>query len=180
MYLYINNVLCFLQESKPGSPIDVNPGVILWTTVTFLCLLLLLKKFAWKPILESLDQRENFIKNSLEKADEAQAESGRILDGNKALIQSAEDESRRIIEEGRLYAEKIKAQIIEQSRKEAEGIKESAKSEIERKTKEAFTELKKEVADIAIAAAEKMIKESLDSNKQTKIVDDIIEGMGKN
>jgi F-type H+-transporting ATPase subunit b len=74
--------LVFLS-GEAGGPLDVNPGLIIWTTVTFVILLYLLKKFAWKPILNSLNERETFIKDSLEKAEKAQQEAEELLKKNQ-------------------------------------------------------------------------------------------------
>ena len=72
--------------SGNGSLLDVNPGLIIWTIVTFLILLFILKKVAWKPILSALDQREKDIKDSLEKAEKAKEDAQRILDENQANL----------------------------------------------------------------------------------------------
>ena len=82
---------------KGGSPLDVNPGVILWTVVTFIFLLLVLKKIAWKPILNSLNERELFIKNSLEKAEKAQKEAEKLVADNKVNLSKADEEAQKII-----------------------------------------------------------------------------------
>ena len=122
-----------LEQEGGGSLIDVNPGVVFWTVVTFIFLLLILKKFAWKPILIALDQRENAIKESLEKAEKAKQEAQKILDENQANLAKAEEESKKIINQSRIYAEKLKDQIISESRSEAKKIIDEASAEIERK-----------------------------------------------
>jgi len=155
---------------KGGSPLDVNPGVILWTVVTFLFLLLILKKIAWKPILNSLSEREKFIKDSLEKADNAQKEAERLIADNKVGLLQAEEEAKKIIEQSREMAEKLKSQILDESKQQAKKMIVDAASEIERKNAEAFNKLKDQVADIAINAAEKILKENLDKNTQVKLV----------
>ena len=101
---------------KGGSPLDVNPGVILWTVVTFVFLLLVLKKIAWKPILNSLNERELFIKNSLEKAEKAQKEAEKLVADNKVNLSKADEEAQKIIEQSRELAEKLRLQILEESK----------------------------------------------------------------
>ncbi len=164
-------VMVFASGGESGGPLDVNPGVIIWTVITFLFLLFVLKKFAWKPILSSLDERENFIKDSIAKAEHARDEAERLLEENKATLAKAEEESQKIITQGREYSEKLKTQILEESKEEARKMIVNASAEIERKNKEAFTKLKDQVADIAVLAAEKIIKENLDKDKQTKLVE---------
>lgn len=167
-------------ESEAGGPLDVNPGLIIWTTVTFIILLYLLKKFAWKPILNSLNEREAFIKDSLEKAEKAQQEAEELLKQNQENLAKAEEEAQKVINQGREYAETLKAQILEESKKEAKKMIEDATAEIKQKNKEAFNNLKSEIADIAVNSAEKILRENLDAEKQKKLVEKYIQDISKN
>ena len=172
--------LVLLNEGEKGGLLNVSPGLIVWTVVTFIVLLLILKKLAWKPILTSLNERETFIKDSLEKAEKAQKEAQKLLEENNANLAKAEEESQKIIAQGREYAEKLKNQIIEESKAQGKKMVEDASSEIERKNREAFEKLKDQIADIAIDAAEKIIRENLDKEKQKVIVDKFIDQLPKN
>ncbi|MDP3581568.1 MAG: F0F1 ATP synthase subunit B [Ignavibacteria bacterium] len=167
-------------EAVQGGPLDVNPGLILWTVVTFVFLLLVLKKIAWKPILNSLNERENIIKESLEKAETARKEAELLIADNKVAMRKAEDEAQKIVDQSREYAEKLKSQILDESKLAAKKMVEDATSEIERKNAEAFTKLKDQVAEIAIGAAEKILKENLDKPQQLKLVDKYLDEMNKN
>jgi F-type H+-transporting ATPase subunit b len=160
--------------------LEVNPGLIIWVIVTFIVLLVVLKKVAWKPILGALDQREASIKESLEKAEKAREEAQKVLDENKANIAKAEEESKQIIDQSRAYAEKLKDQIIRESKEQAKKIVDDAADEIERKKDAAFNDLKNQVAEIAINAAEKILKETLDKESNKKIVDKYISDISRN
>jgi F-type H+-transporting ATPase subunit b len=173
-------LLVLSSESGGGSLIDINPGLIVWTAVTFILLLLILKKVAWKPILSALDERENTIRESLEKAEKAKDEAQRILYENQANLSKAEEESRKIIEQGRTYAEKLKDQLIKESKDQAQKILNEATAEIERKKEESFSELKSQIADLVIQATEKVLGETVDENVQKKIADKYISEIGKN
>ena len=162
---------------KVGSPLDVNPGVILWTVVTFIFLLLVLKKFAWKPILNSLNERENFIKDSLEKAEKAQKEAEKLVADNKVSLSKADEEAQKIIEQSRELAEKLKLQILEESKVQAKKMIVDATNEIERKNTEAFNKLKDQVADIAVNAAERILRENLDKEKHIKLVNKYLDDL---
>jgi F-type H+-transporting ATPase subunit b len=162
--------LAVLALSEGGSIVDVNPGLIIWTLITFIILLLILKKFAWKPILSALAEREDAIKESLEKAEKAKEEAQKVLKQNEAVIAKAEEESKKIIEQSRIYAEKLKEQIIKESKEQARKIVEDAGGEIERKKEAAFDELKDQVAGIVVRAAEKILNEKLDEDMHKKIV----------
>jgi len=175
----IYGILAFEAEPS-GSLLDVNPGLIVWTTVTFIALILILKKFAWKPILAALDQREDAIRDALEKADRAKEEAQKVLEQNQANLNKAEDESRKIIEQSRSFAEKLKEQMLNDTKGQAKKLLEDASAEIDRKKDAAFNELKNQVAEIAINAAEKILRENLNQDNQKKIVDRYIGEVTKN
>ncbi len=169
-----------LLEEGGGSLVDVSPGLIFWTVITFVILLIILKKTAWKPILSALDQREAAIKDSLEKAEKAQEEARKVLEENKANIQKAEEESKKIINQSREYAEKLKDQMLQDGKEQAKKIVDDATAEIERKKDAAFEELKTQVAEIAIQAAEKIMDANLDKESQKKIANKFIGEIAKN
>ncbi|OGU53917.1 MAG: ATP synthase F0 subunit B [Ignavibacteria bacterium RBG_13_36_8] len=163
-----------------GSPLDISPGVIIWTFVTFIFLFLLLRKIAWKPILNSLNERENFIRESLEKAESARKEAEKLIEENKLNMEKAEEKAQTIINQGREYSEKLKNQMLEESKASARKMIDAAAAEIERKNQEAYNKLKSQIADIAISAAEKIIRENLDKKMQEKIVNKFIRDISKN
>jgi F-type H+-transporting ATPase subunit b len=177
---FMHYALLAFAGGEAGGPLDVNPGLIIWTTITFVILLFLLKKFAWKPILTSLNDRESFIKNSLEKAENAQKEAEELLKQNQANLAKAEEEAQKVINQGREYAETLKNQILDESKREAKKMIEDATAEIQQKNLEAFNNLKAEIADIAVNAAEKIIRENLDADKQKKLVEKYIQDISKN
>lgn len=173
-------LLALGSEGGSGSLIDINPGLIFWTVVTFILLLLILKKVAWKPILTALDQRETAIKESLEKAEKAKEEAQRILYENQASLSKAEEESRKIVEQGRIYAEKLKEQMLKDSKEQAQKILSEATAEIDRKKEAAFGELKSQIADLVIQTTEKVLGETVDKNIHKKITDKYINEITKN
>ncbi len=176
----LNSLMILALASEGGSLIDVNPGLIFWTAITFILLLLILKKFAWKPILSALSQREDAIKDSLEKAEKAKEEAQKILQENQASITKAEEESKKIIEQNRAYADKLKEQMLKDSKVQAQKIIEDASSEIERKKEETFNELKTKVAEIVIQAAEKILSENLNKDSNKKLVNKYIDEITRN
>lgn len=173
------SLLTFSPEGG-GSLIDVNPGLIFWTFITFIILAVILKIIGWKPFLNALDQREAAIKESLEKADKAQEEARKTLDENKASLAKAEEESKKIINQSREYAEKLKEQMIIDSKEQAKKIIDDATAEIGRKKDAAFDELKDQIAEIAIQAAEKIMNENLNNEAQKKIANKFIGEIAKN
>ncbi len=181
MFALLSTFMLFFSEAEAqGSLLDINPGLIFWTAVTFFLLLVVLKKFAWKPILSSLDEREKFIRDSVERAETARKEAEELLEKNKQNLAKAEEEAQKIIAQGREYAENLKNQIISEGKTEAKKIIDNASVEIQRKTQEAFASLKGQVASIAIDAAEKIIKDNLDKEKNINLVNKYIDDLSGN
>ncbi len=168
------------SEGGNGGLLDVNPGLMIWTVITFIVLLFILKRVAWKPILAALDKRENDIKESLAQAEKAKDEAKMILEENQANLAKAEEESKKIIEQSRSYAESLKEQLMRESKEQAKKIVDEASSEIQRKKDAAFEELKGQIAEIAVGAAEKIIRESLDAQKSKQVIDKYLNDVAKN
>jgi|WetSurMetagenome_2_1015567.scaffolds.fasta_scaffold144301_3 F-type H+-transporting ATPase subunit b len=168
------------EGEKKGGLLDVSPGLIIWTAITFITLLFILKKFAWKPILGALEERENYIKESLEKSEKARDEAEKLLQENKANLAKAEEDAQKVIAQAREMAEKLLNQKTSESEAKVKKMMEDAQTEIKRKTEESFDALKNQVAIIAVEAAEKILRENLDKDKQTKIVSKFIDELPKN
>jgi F-type H+-transporting ATPase subunit b len=168
------------SEGGNGGLLDVNPGLMIWTVITFIILLFILKRVAWKPILTALDKRENDIKESLAQAEKARDEAKQILEENQANLAKAEEESRKIIEQSRTYAESLKEQLMRESKEQAKKIVDDASSEIQRNKDAAFEELKGQIAEIAVGAAEKIIRDTLDAQKSKQVIDKYLNDVTKN
>ena len=168
------------SEGGVGGLLDVNPGLMIWTVVTFVLLLLILKKVAWKPILEALDKREKEIKDSLEQAENAKEEARKILEENQANLARAEEESKKIIEQSRTYADSLKEKLMKESKEQAKRLIEGAGEELQRKKDAAFEELKEQIAELAVTAAERIMKENIDANKNKELVNKYLGEITKN
>lgn len=159
--------------------LDINPGLILWTILTFLVLVVVLKKMAWKPLLHSLTAREERIRVALQQADEAQRTARDLLEENKRQLARSEEESQRIIREGRELGEKLKAEIVDRANAASRHMVEQAKEEIRRESEAALVQLRNEVADLAIIAAGKILDANLDTPKQRALVDGVLQDLAK-
>jgi F-type H+-transporting ATPase subunit b len=173
-------LIAVLASEGGGSLIDVNPGLIFRTWVTFIALMIVLYKVAWKPILASLKQREDGIKDSLEQAEKAKDEAKKILSENQNSLAKAEEESKKIIEQSKIFAVGLKEQIVKDSKEQAKKLIEEASAEIDRKKNAAFDELKNQIAEISVKAAEIILRENLDAEKNKKIVDKYVSDISKN
>ena len=160
--------------------LEINPGLIIWTVITFVGLAIVLGKFAWKPLLEALQKREEHVRSSIERAEQAKQEAERLLEENRKQLARAEEEAHRILTEGRALGEKLKNEIVEKTNQQTRKMIDQAKLEIERDKEAALSQLRGEVANLAIQAAGKILDETLDENKHRKIVDAYLRELPKN
>jgi F-type H+-transporting ATPase subunit b len=160
--------------------LDINPGLIIWTIVTFVLLAIVLRAYAWKPLMAALQQREDHVRSSLERAEAARAEAERILEDNRKQLANAGAEAGRILAEGRALGEKLKNELLEQANKQSRRMIDQAKQEIDREKDAALEKLRSEVASLAIGAAEKILDETLDETRHRKIVDGYLRDLPKN
>ena len=150
---------------------DFSIGLFVWQTVLFLALLFLLRKYAWKPILSAVEEREEGIKNALEAADNAKKEMETLNADNERILLEAKAERDSILKEAREIKETIIAEAKTQATEEADKVLASAREQIINEKLAAITELKNQVADLSIDIAEKVLKSELkDGDKQKELV----------
>lgn len=154
--------------------LDVDFGLFFWVLITFLLFLFLLSKFAWKPILNALSERESAIKESLEAAEKARADAEEISRENEKALKEAEAVSQKMRKEALEEAEALRADRAEKAKTEASKLLEQARATIEQEKKKALLELREEVSRIAIESASRILDEELDENKNKKIVEKYI------
>jgi F-type H+-transporting ATPase subunit b len=157
-----------------SSLLSPHVGLIFWTLVVFGLLLLLLRRFAWGPIIGALDGRERTIEESINRAEAALAEARQMQADNEAARREAERQAQAILRAASEEADRRRAAEIEQTKGELARMQEQARAEIEREKQQALTALRSEVADLAIGAAEKILAENLDDERQRKLVDRFI------
>ncbi|HZY39772.1 MAG TPA: F0F1 ATP synthase subunit B [Mucilaginibacter sp.] len=155
--------------------VSPNPGLILWTAISFLILLFILGKYAWKPILKAVSDRENSIESALLKADAVREEMARLTSENEALLKQARAERDSILAE----ATKVKNQIIydakEAAQKEGARQIEIARIEINSQKAIAMADVKNQVASLSIEIAEKVLRKQFeDSKKQDEMVKELL------
>lgn len=154
--------------------LKLDPGLLLWTIITFIILVLILWKAAWKPIVASLDSRAEKIRGDLEKTEKARLEAEAILNKNKEVLDKAKDETAKIIADGKASAEKIRSEIIAKATQEAKEAADRSKREIISAKEKALHELKHEIVNIATDIASKIIVKNLKPEDQEAIVKDAL------
>ncbi|MCK5032667.1 MAG: F0F1 ATP synthase subunit B [Calditrichia bacterium] len=155
--------------------LSLDPGVMIWAWITFVVLLFLLYKIAWKPILSAIDNREKLIQDSIEQAEKAKKESEELLEKHEKLIRNAEEEAQKIIKENKELAEKSRQELIEHAKEESNKLREKAKLEIEHEKESALQALRSEVVDLTMTATKKLIGDVLDDSKHRGIIENYIQ-----
>lgn len=150
--------------------VQVDPGLFIWTIVTFLVLLTLLAKFAWRPLLNSLSAREETIRKSLADAEKARVELERLNKESEAIIRQARVEGEQIIGASRADAERLRGELREKARAEAEGILRNAERQIQLETARALQQIRSEAADLSVAIASKLIQKNLTREDNEKLI----------
>ena len=153
---------------------DPSKDMVLWTWVTFGLLLMILYKFAWNPILSGLDKREKDIRDSVENAAKIKEELAKVEGSREKLIKEADDKAKEIVSTARKAAVEASRVIEEKAKEGAKIMLENAHREINAAQEKAEASLRKDSADFAIAVAEKLIGENLDSEKNRQLTDRLI------
>jgi len=155
-------------------------GLIVWKALAFSILLYVLYKYAWGPITQSLKEREENIDSSIRRAEKALQEAKQIQAENDKARREAEREAQRILKDARQAADELKESEKASLRQEIQQMKDQAARDIQREKQSALQELRDEVADLAIQAATKVVREDLDGKRQRKLVNDFIDDLPKN
>jgi len=162
-----------------GRLFDINTGLSTWTLIVFAVLFLVLRKYAWGPILEAVDAREKGIQAAIDGAAAQNAEAARLLDEHRAQLSDARRQANELIASGKAAGETVRKDIEEKARAEGLAIVERARAEIERERDAALDMLRKESVELALAAASKLISENLDQPKDRALVDRYLSDLGK-
>ena len=150
-------------------------GLVFWTVITFLLLLFIMRKFAWKPILGAVSDREEGIKNALASAENARKEMENLQADNERILQEARAEREAMLKEARELKNKIVADAKEEAQAQAGKMIEQAQVAIESEKKAAMAELKNHVAGLSLDIAEKVVRDELSNkDKQLKLVEDML------
>ncbi|MBK43225.1 MAG: ATP synthase F0 subunit B [Flavobacteriaceae bacterium] len=151
-------------------------GLVFWTLVTFFILLVILKKFAWKPILGAVSEREEGIKNALASAENARIEMENLQSDNERILKEARHEREVMLKEARELKNKIIDDAKEEAKRQSDKLVRQAQETILTEKKAAISDLRAEVAKVSISIAEKVIRGELsDADKQEKLVNSMLD-----
>ncbi|RNC85572.1 MAG: ATP synthase F0 subunit B [Balneola sp.] len=163
-----------------GGILSFNPGFAIWILISMIIFILVMMKYAVPPIMKSLNEREAKIKDSLESAEQALAKAEQISKDNEKALREAEANAQQIRKKAKEEANDLRDDLIAKAKEDAAQIVEQARASIEQEKKQALTELRQEVANLAIKAAETILDSELDATKNNKLVDNFIDDLSKN
>lgn len=156
-----------------GTSIDllkVSPGLVFWTAVTFILVLVVLWLFAWKPIIQGLDARNEKIQDDLDSSRKLREQAEALMADYKKHLDAAKDQALHIIDEGKKDAEAIRHRILGDAKKEAEEIHNRAVADITQAKTKAIKELEKEVVDLSVAIISKILSRDVSKDDHRNII----------
>ncbi len=151
--------------------LQFEPGLMIWTIVTFLVTLLVLRKIAWGPLLKALDDRENRIDEALTKAEKARKEAEEAIAQARQDSAAALRKSDEMVKQAKVEGEKLRQKMIEDAKAESQKVVEDGLKRLQSEQRAALQEMRRETADLAIQAAAKLVRSSLNEEQQREIVD---------
>ena len=152
--------------------VQLDPGLFVWTILTFLLLLFVLAKFAWKPLLKMLNDREELIRSSLEDAEKAKEKLERLNAEGEAIINRARSEAQSILSEGKTAAAKLKDETLDVAKEQAKQIASEAEKQINIEKDKAIAEIKSEVVNLSMRIAEKLINKNISPEDNKALIDE--------
>jgi len=159
--------------------VQLDPGLFVWTILTFLVLLGVLAKFAWNPLLKMLKDREELIRSSLEDAEKAKTELERLNTEGQDIINKARSEAQTILSEGKAASSKMKEETLSSAKEQAKVILTEAEKQIQIEKDKAIAEIKSEVVDLSLSVATKLIKKNISREDNQALIDDSLKNVTK-
>ena len=175
MHSFILNVATAVSAQEEGADLlSPNGGLMFWTIVIFVLLLVILSRFAFKPMLAAVEAREKALQDALDSAKRDREEAEKILAEHRAQLEKARSEAQKLIADGRATAEKLRNDLLEQTKAQQQEMLESARRAIETEKVNAIAALRREAVDLAIAGAGKVIERNLDNDANRKLVESFL------
>jgi F-type H+-transporting ATPase subunit b len=154
--------------------VQPDPGLFIWTILTFLVLLGLLAKFAWRPLLAALDARQNAIRKSLDDAQQARQELERLNQESALILNKARAEADQIIVSSRADAERLREDMKQRARAEADAVVKNAERQIQLETARALQQIRTEAADLSVMIASKLIQRNLSKEDNERLIEEAL------
>tara|TARA_X000001036_G_scaffold292459_1_gene271753 strand:+ start:93 stop:602 length:510 start_codon:yes stop_codon:yes gene_type:complete len=155
----------------------VSPGLYIWSLVIFLLVLLILKKYAWTPLLDFLDQREKEISDSLAMAESAKADLEKVKEESQAILNEAKNQGKSIVSDSKQKAEDSANKILNDAKAKSDEFLVEAKSKIDLEKKRAIKEIKEEVVDLSLDLASQVLQRNVKDDDNNQFVQSSLKAM---
>ena len=159
---------------ESSSLISINPGLMVWTIVCFAITFFVLRRYAFGPIQQQIDARRKRIREALEEAERARSEARQLLEEHRALRAQARGEAEGILAEARRVGESMRERVRQETEEDRQRRLEETRRQIEAETARALERIRSEVADLALVAAEKVTRRTLDDATHRELIEDAI------
>ena len=154
--------------------VQPDPGLFIWTILTFLVLVTLLARFAWRPLLQALDSRQELIRKSLDDAQQAKQELERLQHESAQIIRQARIDAEAVVAQSRSDAAKLREEMRQKAKAEADGIVRNAERQIQLETQRALQQIRKEAVDLSVMIASKILRRNLTKEDNEKLIEEAL------
>jgi F-type H+-transporting ATPase subunit b len=152
--------------------VQPDPGLYIWTIVTFLVLVAALAKFAWRPLLEALERRQDLIRKSLDDAQKAKQDLEKLHVESQRILAAARADAEQILSSTRSDANRFREELKQKAQAEAAGIVKNAEKQIERETARALQQIRTEAVDISVAIASKLLARNVSKEDNERLIEE--------
>lgn len=171
--------LAFAGEEHGGGPLEINIGLQVWVILTFVVMMGLLAKLAFKPIGEALERRGSTIKTQLDEAEKSRAEAKKLMEDYQKQLAEARAEAGKIIEESRQLGEKVRKDVVDKAAAEASAIVSRSQEEIVRQKEKGIQEMKDTIASLSVQIAGRVIEKEVNEATHKQLVENLIKDLAK-
>ena len=154
--------------------VQPDPGLFIWTILTFLVLVTLLAKFAWRPLLQALDSRQEMIRKSLDDAQQAKQELERLQHESAQIIRQARIDAEAVVAQSRSDAARLREEMKQKAKAEADGIVRNAERQIQLETQRALQQIRHEAVDLSVMIASKILRRNLTKEDNEKLIEEAL------
>lgn len=162
------------EAEKKVDLLSPNPGVMFWTLIIFVVLLVLLSRLAFKPLTAAVEAREKALEELINSAKRDRDEAGKLLAEQQKGLDATRADAQRVIAESRVTAEKLRNEMLEQTKQQQHELLDRARTEIDNERKRAIADLRREAVELALAGASKVIERNLDDQTNRKLVESFL------
>lgn len=162
------------EAEKKVDLLSPNPGVMFWTLIIFVVLLILLSRLAFKPLTAAVEAREKALEELINSAKRDRDEASRLLADQQKAVDASRADAQRVVAESRVTAEKLRNEMLEQTKQQQHELLDRARTEIDNERKRAIADLRREAVELALAGASKVIERNLDDQTNRKLVESFL------